>query len=116
MAKYVPVIDSSGQFTRRKRSWVDKHAEAGNGEWREGTFVFHRTCTERAEARAEMKIKPAAYGEPGTRAAALLGRQWAQKDTREFPVDTHFWDGRAVLKFWGTPRIPGKQIQPGPGL
>jgi hypothetical protein len=115
MAKHVPVIDSSGQFTRRKRAWVEKHEQAGNGTWKDGTFVFHRTCSERSDTRATMRASAPAAGAPGTRAASLMGQQWAQRDLREFPIDTHFWDGRAVLKFWGDQGTHGKPVQPEEG-
>ena len=108
MANKVKVIDSNGQQSERKAQWVRKHEEARNGEWRDGVFVFYRNAEERAAAKRE--CRPAAYGSPGTRAASLMGQVWAEKDRREFPVDTSFWDGRGVLRFWADQASHGRRI------
>lgn len=91
MAKQVPIRDSNGQYSHRKRAWVKRHEAAGHGEWKNGVFEFHRQ---------EVAPPVSVYGAPGSRAVSLIDRMWDQgADTREFPVDSSYWDGRS-MRFW----------------
>lgn len=99
MAKRFPVIDASGQFSRRRRGWIKQQEAEKNGEWREGIFVLKAIPA--APITNAMTCSPSAHRGPNTRAASLLGQLWAQPDRRAFPVDANFWDGRGVLRFWG---------------
>lgn len=104
MAKRVSVIDSDGQFSRRRLGWVKRQTE---GSWINGAYVF----PPRAEqAHAEVVAAAPALGSPGQRAASLFGRQWAQPDTREFPIDAGYWDDRAVMRFWADQSSHGKAV------
>lgn len=94
MAKQLlPVIDSNGNFSRRRSTWVRKHEAQGTcARDASGVFVFGAK-----PATTEAPI----YGVPGTRAARLFGQlPDVVRDTREFPIDAAYWDGRACLRFW----------------
>lgn len=93
MAKQLlPVIDSNGNFSRRRSTWVRKHEAQGTCACNaDGVFVFG---AQPANAPAPI------YGVSGTRAVSLIDRMWEASDKREFPVDTAYWDGRGCLRFW----------------
>lgn len=62
----VPVIDHNGKQFPARRSWVDKHAEAGNGFWRGGMFQFY--------TEVEMEARRAHRSGPPTRDMRRLHR------------------------------------------
>jgi hypothetical protein len=95
----VRVIRSDGTEGQEPRWWARRAKKRGHGDFRPEDGVF--VCKQhRPPAEQQSQTAPAVFGAPGTRAAYLIGQQWAQRYIPEFAADGRYLDPHGVLHFW----------------
>lgn len=82
-----------------RRQIRDLKARGLHGEWVDGAFEFPPNSQPRVSLQAPVPIA----GAPGSRAAALFGRQWAQP---EVPAAVCWYDPHGVMCFWADQTSP----------
>lgn len=105
----VRVIHSDGKETRQPRWWARRSSKRGNGAFRaDGVFV----CHQHRKPAGERQTAPVTLGttQPGTRAAFLIGQQWAQRYIPEFAADGRYLDPHGVLHFWADQSSHGRRV------